>query len=70
MVLDEGAATYIMLYSCWKALGSPTLVASKTVFKAFDRHFLTPHGILTAFPVELGGKARTVNVELVNAPPY
>lgn len=55
-VLDEGATTYIMSYSCWKDIGSPTLVASKIVLKAFDGHLFTPHGILDAFPVELGGK--------------
>ena len=55
-VLDEGTTTYIMCYSCWKALGSPMLATSKTVLKAFDGHLFTPHGILVAFPVELGGK--------------
>ena len=28
----------------------------------------TPHGILTTFPIELGGKTVTVEVEVVNAP--
>ena len=27
-----------------------------------------PHGILTAFPIELGGKMVMVEVEMVNAP--
>ena len=67
-MLDEGASTYIMSYSCWKALGSPTLAASKTILKAFDGHLFTPHGILTAFLVELGGETVIVEVEVVNAP--
>ena len=56
IVLDEGATTCILSYSCWQALGSPTLAASKIVLKAFDGHLFTPHGILTTFPIELGGK--------------
>ena len=68
IVLDEGVATCIMSYSCWQDLGSPTLVASKIVLKAFDGHLFTPHGILTAFPVEQGGEIVTVEVEMVNAP--
>ena len=57
-----------MSYSCWQALGSPTLAASQTVLKAFDGHLFTPHGILVAFPIELGGKTVTLEVEVVNAP--
>ena len=41
------------------------LVASQIVLKAFDGHFFTPHGILTTFPIELGGKIVTVEVEVV-----
>ena len=67
-VLDEGATTCIMSYTCWQALGSPTLTASQTVLKAFDGHLFSPHGILVAFPIELGGKTVTVEVEVVNAP--
>ena len=57
-VLDEGEDTYIISYSWWKALGSPTLITSKIVLKEFDGHLLTPHGILTSFPIELGGKQK------------
>ena len=55
-MLDAREVTCIMLYSCWQALGSPTLATSKNVLKAFDRHLFTPHGILAAFPMELGRK--------------
>lgn len=44
------------------------LAALQTVLKAFDGHLFTPHGILIAFPIELGGKIVTVEVEVVNAP--
>ena len=59
-----------MSFSCWQALGSPTLTTSQIVLKAFDGHLFTPHGILEAFAIELGGKIVTVEVELVNAPLY
>ena len=68
MVLDEGASTYIMSLSCWHAPSSPMLTTSKTVRKAFGGHFLTPHGIVAAFLIELGGKIIIVEVEVVNAP--
>ena len=42
------------------------LATSQTVVKAFDGHLFTPHGILVAFPIELGGKTVTVEVEVVN----
>jgi hypothetical protein len=67
-MLDEGAATCIMSFTCWQALGSPTLATSQTILKALDGHLFSPHGILSAFPIELGGKIVTVEVEVVNAP--
>ena len=67
-VLDEGATTCIMSFTCWQDLGSPTLAASQTVLKSFDGHLFSPHGILVAFPIELGGKIVTVEVEVVNVP--
>jgi hypothetical protein len=35
---------------------------------AFDGHSFCPHGILPAFPVQLGGKKVEVEVEVVDAP--
>ena len=57
-----------MSFTCWQALGSPTLAASQTILKAFDGHLFSPHGILAAFPIELGGKIVTIEVEVVNVP--
>jgi hypothetical protein len=57
-----------MSYSCWQALGSPTLTASQTILKAFDGHLFTPHGILATFLIKLGGNIVIVEVEVVNAP--
>ena len=67
-MLDEGVATCIMSYSCWQALGSPTLTALQTILKAFDGHLFALHGILATFPIELGGKIIIVEVEVVNTP--
>ena len=67
-MLDKGAETCIMSYSCWQYLGSPMLTTSQTILKAFDGHLFTHHGILTAFPIKLGGKIVTVEVEVVNDP--
>jgi hypothetical protein len=56
VVLDEGTSTCVMSLVCWKALGSPTLSKSSKMLTSFDGHSFHPHGILPAFPVQLGGK--------------
>ena len=38
------------------------------MLKAFDGHVFKPHGIVPLFPVTLGGKTVTVEVEVVDAP--
>ena len=43
-VVDEGASTCIMSLNYWKALGSPVLVPSGSMLKAFDAHTFKPHG--------------------------
>jgi hypothetical protein len=67
-IIDEGASTCIMSISCWRAIGSPKLSQSNTMLKAFNGHQFLPHGILTAFPIELGGKIVSVDMEVVDAP--
>jgi hypothetical protein len=67
-IVDEGAATCVMSLVCWKSLGSPTLSQSPTMLTYFDSLFLHPHGILYAFPVQLGGKMVEVDVEVVDVP--
>ena len=66
--MDEGASTCVMSLSCWKGLGSPEIVPSQSMLKAFDGHVFKPHGIVPSFPVTLGGKIVTVEVEVVDAP--
>ena len=38
------------------------------MLKAFDGHVFKSHGIVSVFPVMLGGKTVTVEVEFINAP--
>jgi hypothetical protein len=56
-----------MPLSCWQALGSPTLISSPTVLKEFDKHVFKPHGILTALPVEIGGKIVSIDTKVIDA---
>ena len=65
-ILDEGLATCIMSLSCWQALGSPTLISSPIVLKAFDGHVFKTHGILTALPIEIGGKIISIDAEVID----
>jgi hypothetical protein len=39
-----------------------------TMLTTFDGHSFRPHGILPAFPVQLGGNTMEVKVEVVDAP--
>ena len=57
-----------MSLSCWKALGSPELVPSNTLFTAFDERSFHPHGILPNFEIKLAGKVVSVEVEVIDAP--
>ena len=57
-----------MYLGCLKGLGSPTLKPSHTILKAFDGQSFPPHGLIQAFPIELGGKIVQVDVEVVDAP--
>ena len=69
-IVDEGALTCVMSFKFWQALGSPTLVQSHIVIKAFYGHSFSPHRLIVACPIEWGGKTVTVDVEVVNAPIY
>ena len=51
-----------------KNLGSPTLVQSHTVRKAFDVNSFSPHGLIVSFPIEWGGKTIIVDAKVVDAP--
>ena len=66
--MDEGASTCVMSLSYWQGLESPEIVSSQSMLKAFDGHVFKPHGIVPSFPVTLGGKTVTVEVEVVDVP--
>lgn len=51
-----------MSISCWRSLGSP----SPNILKEFG-HTFHPHGIISTFPIYLGGKIVSVVVEVVDA---
>jgi hypothetical protein len=66
--MSAGTATCMMSLVCWKALCSPTLSKSLNMLTTFDGHSFCPHGILLAFPAQLGGKMAEVEVEVFDAP--
>jgi hypothetical protein len=61
-MVDEGTLTCIMSITCWRAIGSPKLETSATLLKSFDGHMFHPHTIITALPIDLGGKIFFVGV--------
>ena len=65
-VIDEGASTCIMSMSCWKAIGSPSVVPSPTLLTTFDGNFHKPHRIIPAFPICVGGKVVNIEVEVID----
>ena len=58
----------IMSVSHWRAIDYPFLTPSLTIFKFFDGHTFQSYGILTAFPIRLGGKTILMEVEVVDSP--
>jgi len=68
-VIDEGASTYIMSISCWKAIGSPPINQSPNTLEAFYGIGSHPYGILTNLPIMLKGKPVELEVEVVDANP-
>jgi hypothetical protein len=67
-VIDEGASTCVMSFTCWKAIGSPPLTESQNTLKAFNGSGFKPYGVLPSFPVTLEGKTIQVEVEVFDAP--
>jgi hypothetical protein len=67
-VIDEGASTCVMSFSCWKAIGSPLLTESQNTLRAFNGSGFKPYGVLLSLPVTLEGKTVQVEVEVFNTP--
>lgn len=67
IVTNEGDSNCIMSISCWRDIDSPNIVTYHTILNAFDGHAFNPHGILTTFTIDLGGKTILVEVKVVDA---
>jgi hypothetical protein len=67
-VVDEGASTCVMSFSCWKAIGSPPLTESQNTLRAFNGSDFKPYGVLPSFPVTLEGKTVQIEVEVFDTP--
>jgi hypothetical protein len=67
-IVDEGASTCVMSFTCWKAIGSPPLNESQNTLKAFNGSGFKPYGVLPSLPVTLEGKTIQVEVEVFDAP--
>jgi hypothetical protein len=65
-IIDEGVATCVMSLVFWKYLSSLTLSQYLTMLTTFDSRYFHPHGILPAFPVQLGGNMVEVDVDVVD----
>jgi hypothetical protein len=67
-VVDEGASTCVMSFSCQKAIGSPPLTESQNTLRAFNGSGFKPYGVLPSLPVTLEGKTVQVEVEVFDTP--
>jgi hypothetical protein len=67
-VIDEGASTCVMSFSCWKSIGSPPLTESQNTLRAFNGSGFKPYCVLPLFPVTLEGKTVQVEVEVFDTP--
>jgi hypothetical protein len=67
-VINEGASTCVMSITCWKAIGSPSLIESHNTLKAFNGSGFKPYGVLPLLPITLEGKMVQVEVEVFDAP--
>jgi hypothetical protein len=67
-VIDEGASTCVMSFSCWKSIVSPSLNESQNTLQAFNGSGFKPYGVLPSFPVTLEGKTVQVEVEVFDTP--
>jgi hypothetical protein len=67
-VVDEGASTCVMSFSCWKAIGSPPLTESQNTLRAFNGSGFNPYGVLPSLSVTLEGKTIQIEVEFFDTP--
>jgi hypothetical protein len=56
-----------MSKSVWKQLGSPELIPSTIMLRAYDGHPSQPEGLYQNVLVELGGKMILIDIEFIDA---
>jgi hypothetical protein len=64
-IVDEGAPAIILSSSVWKVLGCPKIVFASHELLDFDRRPSEYLGILSQFPISLGGKTILLDVIVV-----
>jgi hypothetical protein len=67
-IIDEGASTCIMSKGVWKNIGSPELVPSAIILRAYDGRPSSLEGLFQNVHVELGGKTILIDIEFIDAP--
>ena len=67
-ILDEGVSVSIMSSTTWQDLGSPQLVPVTQNLLDFNRGTSRPLGVLSKFPIALGGKTVYIDVMVVQGP--
>jgi hypothetical protein len=57
-----------MSKTIWQKLGSPELIPSAIILRAYDGRPSSPEGLFQNVPVELGGKTILIDIEFINTP--
>ena len=67
-IIDEGTSISILSSTTWKAFGSPPLMPVTQNLLDFNRRTNQLLGILSKFPITLGGKTIYIDVMVVPGP--
>lgn len=65
-IIDEGALSCIISFSCWKGIGSPPLNQSPNTLEAFDGKGSRPYIIFTNLPITFEGNTIKLEVQVVD----
>jgi hypothetical protein len=67
-VIDEGALTCVMSFTCWKSIVSPPLTELHNTLKDFNGSGFKPYNVLPSLSITLQGKSVNVEVEVFDVP--
>jgi hypothetical protein len=67
-IVDEESSASILSSSSWKALGSPNIVLATSELLAFEKRPSECLGIVSQFPITLGGKTILLDLLVVSGP--